>query len=195
MLILASGSQTRRKMLDDAGVPFRQHAVRIDEAAIKEALQAEGAGPRDIADTLAEYKARRVSADPGALVLGCDQVLALKSEVISKADSRAAAAETLARLAGKTHHLYAAAVIYADGAPVWRHVGIARMTMHPLTPAQIETYLEEAWPEVAGSVGSYQAEGLGARLFSRIEGDWFSVLGLPLLDVLSYLRLRGWPSS
>lgn len=195
MLILASGSETRRKMLAEVGVPFRQQAVRIDEAAIKEALLAEGAAPRDIADTLAEYKARRVAPEPGALVLGSDQVLALKSEVFSKAESRDAAAETLARLAGKTHHLYAAAVIYADGAPVWRHVGIARMTMHPLSPAQIESYLDEAWPGVAGSVGSYQAEGLGARLFSRIDGDWFSVLGMPLLDILSYLRLRGWPPS
>jgi septum formation protein len=88
--------------------------------------------------------------------------------------------------------LLSSAVIYHDGAPVWRTIGQARMTMHTLTPAQIDAYLDTAWPEVSSSVGAYHAEAYGARLFSRIEGDWFTVLGLPLLDVLSFLRLRGW---
>jgi septum formation protein len=102
------------------------------------------------------------------------------------------AQEHLCQLSGQTHHLYAAAVIYDGERPVWRHVGQARMTMHDLDATDIANYLDWAWPEVESSVGAYQAEGLGAALFSRIEGDWFSVLGLPLLNVCAFLRLRGW---
>jgi len=189
-LTLASASEIRRQMLDQVGISCTLRPVRLDEDAIRAAMVADGALPRDIADALAEAKARK-AAGPG-LTLGCDQILALKSEIFVKPIDRATAADHIARLSGQTHHLYSAAVIYDDGLPVWRHIGIARMTMHSLTPAEIETYLDQAWPSVSTSVGAYQAEALGARLFSRIDGDWFSVLGMPLLDICSYLRLRGW---
>ncbi len=189
-LTLASASEIRRHMLDQVGIRCHLRPVRLDEEAIRAAMVADGALPRDIADALAEAKARKAAA-PG-LTLGCDQILALRSEIFAKPGDRAAAADQIARLSGQTHQLYSAAVIYDDGRPVWRHIGIARMTMHSLTGAEIDTYLDKAWPAVASSVGGYQAEALGARLFSRIDGDWFSVLGMPLLDICSYLRLRGW---
>jgi septum formation protein len=189
-LILASASRSRSLLLDQIGMSHSQRPVRIDEDAIRDALVQEGATPRDIADTLAEFKARKV--DHPGLTLGCDQILALKSEVFAKPRDRHDAAQQLSRLSGHTHHLYSAAVIYEAGEPVWRHVGVARMTMHQLTAAEIDSYLDKTWPDVASSVGAYHAEGYGARLFSRIEGDWFSVLGLPLLEISSYLRLRGW---
>lgn len=192
-LTLASGSEIRRRLLEQVGLPHVVRPVRIDEPAIRASLEEEGAGPRDVADALAEFKARKAGAD--GLVLGCDQVLALKTELFGKAETRDAAASQLARLSGQTHHLYAAAVLYEDDQPVWRHVGIARMSMHVLTEQEIDEYLDRCWPEVGTSVGCYQAEAIGARLFSRIEGDWYSVLGLPLLELCSYLRLRGWRFS
>lgn len=191
-LILASASKSRQEMLRNAGVIFESQPVRIDEDAIRMSLVAEGAMPRDIADTLAEYKARRASEkSPGALVLASDQILALQGKVFAKAGSKGEAANHLRALAGKAHHLYSAAVIYEDGKPVWRHIGSARMAMHDLSDAQIDTYLDQVWPDISGCVGAYQAEALGAQLFARIDGDWFSVLGMPLLEVLSYLRMRG----
>ena len=179
-------------MLQNSGVRFESVPVRIDEDAIRQSLDADGATPRDIADTLAEYKARKGSEKaPDALVLGSDQILALKGEVFGKPRNRTEAALHLEKLSGQTHHLYSAAVIYEDAKPVWRTVGTARLSMHSLTQTEIEAYLDRAWPGVEGCVGAYQAEGLGGQLFSRIDGDWFSVLGLPLLQVLSYLRMRG----
>ena len=189
-LTLASASEIRRQMLDQVGIRCNLRPVRLDEDAIRQAMLADRALPRDIADALAEAKARK-AAQTG-LTLGCDQILALKSEVFSKPPDRQTAAAQIAQLSGQTHQLYSAAVIYEDGAPVWRHIGVARMTMHKLTATEIDHYLDQAWPVVASSVGGYQAEALGARLFSRIDGDWFSVLGMPLLDICSYLRLRGW---
>ncbi len=192
-LVLASNSESRARMLASAGLSFGREPVRIDEAAIRASLEADGASPRDIADALAEFKARKGhDRHPDAVVLGSDQVLALKGRILGKAADREAAAHQLAELQGQTHMLLSSAVIYNDGAPVWRGIGQARMTMHALTPAQIDAYLDIAWPEVSSSVGAYHAEAYGARLFSRIDGDWFTVLGLPLLDVLSFLRLRGW---
>lgn len=190
VLTLASASSIRAQLLTQVRLHHVQRPVRLDEDAIRHALSADGASPRDIADALAEAKARK-AAGPG-LTLGCDQILALKADVFGKPADRADAQAQLARLSGQTHHLYSAAVIYEDDAPVWRHIGVARMTMHTLTAAEISAYLDLAWPDAASSVGAYQAEHLGARLFSRIDGDWFSVLGLPLLDICSYLRLRGW---
>lgn len=191
-LILASASKSRASMLQNAGVFFESLPVRIDEDAIRLSLVADGATPRDIADTLAEFKSRKgAEKSPGALVLGSDQILALKGEVFAKPNNRSEAAQHLSQLSGQTHHLYSAAVIFEDAKPVWRAVGSARLSMHTLTDAEIDAYLDRAWPEVEGCVGAYQAEALGGQLFSRIDGDWFSVLGLPLLQVLSYLRMRG----
>jgi septum formation protein len=180
-------------MLENAGLVFEAVPARIDEEAVREALESEDASPRDIADALGEMKARKAQEKKlDALVLGSDQVLALKGRVFRKAASRDEAARHLADLQGKQHQLLSSAVLYHEGAPIWRAVGQARMTMHSLEDDEIARYLDVAWPKVEGSVGAYHAEGYGARLFSRIDGDWFSVLGLPLLDVISFLRLRGW---
>ena len=192
-LVLASTSETRAKILSAAGVTFDREPVRIDESAIRASMEQDGASPRDIVDALGEFKARKgQDKNPEAVVVGSDQVLAMKNKVFGKAENRTAAAEQLFELQGKSHLLLSGAVIYHEGNPVWRTIGQARLTMHGLTVAEIESYLDEVWPDVASSVGSYHAEAYGARLFSRIEGDWFTVLGLPLLDVLSFLRLRGW---
>jgi septum formation protein len=192
-LVLASASKIRRDLLCQAGIDHVVRPARIDEPAIRDALVKDGAGPRDIADALAEFKARK--AAQGGLTLGCDQVLALKAEVFAKPVDRHEAKAQLMRLSGQTHHLFSAAVIYEDHEPVWRHVGVVRMAMHTLTADEIDAYLDRAWPDVASSVGGYQAERLGARLFARMDGDWFSVLGLPLLELCSFLRLRGWRVS
>lgn len=191
-LILASASPTRQSLLQNAGLCFESAPVRIDEDAIRQSLVLDQASPRDIADALAEFKSRKCAEKtPDALVLGSDQILALKGEVFAKPKDRDAAANHLRKLSGQTHHLYSAAVIYEDFKPVWRTVGSARLTMHPLSDTDIGAYLDRAWPAVEGCVGAYQAEATGGQLFSRIDGDWFSVMGLPLLQVLSYLRMRG----
>ena len=192
-LVLASRSPARAALLAAAAIPHEVRPAPVDEDAIRAALLAEGASTRDLADTLAEHKARKIALrQPEARVLGADQVLDLKGTAFAKPADRAEAAEHLRRLSGQTHRLLSAAVLYDGGEPVWRHVGVARLTMHALTEDEIAAYLDRAWPDVAGCVGAYQAEGLGARLFSRIEGDWFSVLGLPLLELCAFLRLRGW---
>lgn len=191
-LILASSSSARHSMLHNAGLHVESHPPRIDEDAIRTSLMGENAKPRDIADTLAEFKARKVAQQyPTALVLGSYQILSLDGKIFNKPSNRDEAAQQLARLSGKTHELFSAAVIYEQDKPVWRHVGRAKMTMHNLSAAEIDAYLTQAWPSVKSSVGAYHAESIGAQLFTQIEGDWFTVLGLPLLEVLSYLRLRG----
>lgn len=195
-LILASASSSRQSMLQNAGISFESAPVRIDEDAIRQSLVVEGASPRDIADALAEFKARKgAEKRPEDIVLGSDQILALKGKIFSKPANKAEAADHLRALSGQTHHLYSAAVIYEGAKPIWRTVGSARLSMHSLTDAEIDGYLDKAWPEVSGCVGAYQAEALGGQLFSRIDGDWFSVLGLPLLQLISYLRTRGMLTS
>ena len=191
-LILASGSKARLAMLRSAGVAVAAHPARVDEDAIRAGMIAEGALPRDIADTLAEAKARKVSGKhPGALVLGCDQILGLGKQVLSKSDTRDAAHEVLTRLRGQRHQLYSAAVLYRDGEPIWRHVGIVRMQARNFSDAYLDGYLDRNWPAVSDAVGCYHLEGEGVRLFSRVEGDYFTVLGLPLIELLGYLTLRG----
>ncbi|EPX82654.1 Maf family protein [Salipiger mucosus] len=191
-LVLASGSEIRAHLLRAAAVPFRIDPVRVDEESLRLSLAAEEASPRDVADTLAETKALRgAQKTPDALVLGCDQVLATGREVLGKPASPEEARDQLRALRGERHHLYSAAVIYEDGEPVWRHVGVARLTMRAFSDTYLEDYLDRNWESVRHSVGGYKLEEEGVRLFSRIEGDHFTILGLPLLELLAYLTTRG----
>lgn len=191
-LILASGSAIRAQLLRNAGVDFDVHVARIDEEALRAALQAEQATPRDIADTLAEMKAQRIAAKhPGALVIGCDQILALDQQIFAKPDSPAQALSQLQALRGKKHQLLSAAVIYGDGKPLWRHVGVVRLHMRDASDDYLTGYIDRNWPSISEAVGAYKLEEEGVRLFTRIDGDYFNVLGLPLLELLSYLMLRG----
>jgi len=190
MLILASQSASRTTMLAAAGVPFTADPAYADEAALKAAMA--GRHPRDVADALAELKALKVSArHPGHLVLGSDSLAVLDDgTILDKPTSREEAREHLTRMSGKRHDLVSAAVIAENGQPVWRVVDKAKMFVRPLSPAFIETYLDAEWPEISGCVGCYRIEGPGAQLFSRIDGSQFTVLGMPLLPVLDYLRVR-----
>ena len=192
-LVLASQSSSRRAMLTAAGIVFDAISAGVDEESAKAALLNEGLAARDMADALAELKAIKVSSGDGqALVLGCDSIVALEDgTMLDKPRDRAQAAAHLQRLSGKRHELVSAAVIAEGGRPVWRVVDRARMHVRPLSEAFIEHYLDLEWPEIAGCVGCYRIEGPGAQLFSRIEGSQFTVLGLPLLPVLDYLRVRG----
>jgi len=191
-LVLASASRARADLLRNAGVELAIDPARIDEAAVKASLLAEGAPPRDIADSLAELKARRTGArHPAALALGADQVLVHQGEILDKPASPDEARAHLRRLRGERHELVSAAVIVTQGAPVWRHVGQARLTMRPFSDVFIDDYLDRVGEAALTSVGAYQLEGLGAQLFSRVEGDYFTILGLPLLEVLGFLRARG----
>ena len=192
ILILASASAARAAMLAATGVEAETMPARIDEAVVRQAMLAEGASPRDLADKLAELKALRVSTRrPGRLVLGADQVLVHDGQVFDKAESRAQARADLLALRGQTHRLLSAAVVALDGEPIWRHVGTARLTMRPFSEAFLDAYLEGIGNLALTSAGCYHLEGPGAQLFARVEGDYFTVLGLPLLELLGYLRARG----
>lgn len=191
-LILASGSPVRAALLEQARIPFTAKPARVDEEAVKASLLAEGASPRDVADALAELKALKVSErNPGVLVLGCDQVLDLEGGLLSKPASPDEARLQLNALSGKPHKLYSAAVICEDGRPLWRQIGEVRLRMRPLSAGFIDDYVSRNWDSIRETVGCYKLEEEGVRLFTRIDGDYFSVLGLPLLDVISYLSLRG----
>lgn len=191
-IILASNSEIRAQLLRNAGLVFSVVPARIDEDAYRAALQAENASPRDIADALAEIKAQRIGAKhPNALVIGCDQVLALHQDIFSKPESPQEAVDQLKALRGQKHQLLSAAVIYTDGKPLWRHVGIVRLQMRDASDGYLQDYVDRNWDSIRHSVGAYKLEEEGVRLFTRIEGDYFNVLGLPLLELLSYLTLRG----
>lgn len=191
-MILASTSPARLQMLRAAGLDPTPVAPRVDEAAIRDALVADGAHPRDIADALAEMKARKVAEKhPTELVLGCDQVLALDRQTFAKPETPDDARAQLRQLRGKTHKLLSALVVYENAEPVWRYVGEARMTMHPISDAYLDAYVTRNWDSVRHSVGCYKVEEEGVRLFSAITGDHFTILGLPLLPLLAYFGNRG----
>jgi len=193
MIILASQSASRKAMLKAAGVAFTAEAAGVDEDSVKAAMIGEGADGRRLADALAELKAVKVSRrHPTALVLGCDSTVAAEDgSLIDKAESREDSRAQLRMLAGTTHKLTSAAVVALGGEPIWRHVDTARLTMRPFSDAFLDSYLDAEWPAIGGCVGGYRLEGLGAQLFSRIDGDHFTILGLPLLPLLDWLRVRG----
>lgn len=194
-LILASGSASRRAMLTAAGVAFAARSPGVDEEAAKAALA--GRTARDLADALAELKAVKVSSlIPDSLVLGSDSVVELADgSLLDKPASREEAADHLARMSAGHHDLHSAAVIAEGGRAVWRAVDRARLHVRPLSREFIQAYLDGEWPAIAGCVGCYRVEGPGVQLFTRIEGSQFTVLGLPLLPVLGYLRVRGLMAS
>ncbi len=191
-LLLASQSESRARLLRDATVPFEQVRAPVDEESAKASLEAEGLGPRNLADALAELKAISASMrHPQALVLGCDQTLELADgSRVDKVATREDAAALLARMSGQPHKLHCAIVIAQGGSPVWRHLESVTLHVRPLSAAFIESYLDLDWEECRWCVGCYRIEGPGAQLFSRITGSQFAVQGLPLLPLLDYLRTR-----
>jgi septum formation protein len=190
--ILASSSPIRLQLLLAAGLDITAQSPRVDEETIHQALLAEGAGPRDIADTLAEMKARKVAErHPTDLVIGCDQVLAMGTQTLAKPETPEDARDHLILLRGKTHCLYSAVVVYENAEPVWRHLGTADLTMHPISDTYLDSYVSRNWNSIRHSVGCYKLEEEGVRLFSVITGDYFTILGLPLLPLLAWLGTRG----
>jgi septum formation protein len=179
-------------MLRDATVPFETVRAPVDEDAAKNSLVAEGLGPRDLADALAELKAVSASLrNPAHFVLGCDQTLELQDgSRVDKVETRDEAAALLARMSGEPHKLYSAAVIAQGGQPVWRHIEAVTLHVRPLSDGFIQSYLDLDWENCRWCVGCYRVEGPGAQLFSRITGSLFAVQGLPLLPLLDYLRAR-----
>jgi septum formation protein len=191
-LILASTSATRQRLLREAGLGFDSQAPGVDEDAVKASLKSEQAGAAQIAETLAELKALRVSArQPEALVIGADQVLDCNGVLFDKPPDLAHARAQLQALRGKIHILATAVCVAQNGARLWHHNAQARLIMRPFSDAFLDDYLKAAGADVLGSVGVYRLEGLGAQLFSRIDGDFFTILGLPLLPLLDFLRGRG----
>lgn len=186
-LILASQSRARKMLLENAGLDFEALPADIDERAVQR--ESGLSAPGEIASLLAQEKALFVSRQrPDQYVVGADQTLALGSLMFSKPAGRAQAAEQLALLAGKVHELHSAVSVARDGKALFAEVSVARMTMRRLTDGEIEAYLDQAGEAVTTSVGAYQLERLGVHLFERIEGDHFTILGLPLLSLLTFLR-------
>lgn len=190
-IILASASPFRRAMLASAGLDFTIDKPRIDERAVEAAIAGE-ATPEDVASILAEAKALDVSQrHSGALVIGSDQTLALGDEIFHKPADMEAARRHLLKLSGKTHSLNSAVVIASGGETLWRYVGVAHLTMRPLDPAFIGRHLARVGEKALQSVGAYQVEGQGIQLFEKIDGDHFTIVGLPLLPLLAALRDLG----
>ncbi|MFO1038909.1 MAG: nucleoside triphosphate pyrophosphatase [Geminicoccaceae bacterium] len=189
-LVLASRSTARARMLEAAGLVFTTADATIDESSVREALQAEGVSSAEAATTLATLKAQAVSARVASncIVLGADQILDLDGDWLEKPTDREQARAQLVRLRGRQHGLLSAAVAFLGGSRIWHHVEAAEVRMRPFSDACLDAYLDNAGDAVLQSVGSYQLEGLGAQLMASVRGDFFTVLGLPLLPVLAFLR-------
>ena len=191
-LILASGSAIRATLLAKAQVPFTVQVARVDEDMARDALRAQQLAARDIADALAEMKALRISGKfPDDLVLGCDQILDVAGIILNKPQDRNDLTAQLRQLKGRDHRLHSAAVVFHAGRPIWRSVRTVTMHMRDFSDDYLTQYIDANWNIVRHCVGGYALEGVGVRLFSKIDGDYFSVLGLPLLDVLAFLTERG----
>ena len=190
-IVLASKSAARRAVLDGAGVAYEAITAGVDEDAVKAAMLAEGANAREIADALAELKAIKVSRSHPGFVVGADQTLELEGELYDKAETVEEARARLRLLRGKPHKLHSAVVVAKDGAPIWREVVTATLTMRDFSDAFLDDYLADEGEAALGSVGCYRLEGRGVQLFSRIDGDYFTILGLPLMGLLDLLRRHG----
>lgn len=190
-VILASKSAARRAVLDGAGVAYEAVVAGVDEDAVKVEMLARGASPSDVADTLAELKAIRISRTRQGFVIGADQTLDLGGHLYDKAEDVGSARERLKLLRGKTHKLHSAVVVARDGVPIWREIVTATLTMRDFSDTFLEAYLSQEGEAALGSVGCYRLEGPGAQLFSEIDGDYFAILGLPLMGLLELLRQHG----
>ena len=192
-LILASTSKTRARLLESAGLAFLCEAPGVDESTMRQAISGEDTlGPHDVAEVLARAKAEAVSdVAQGAYVIGGDQVLCFEDQIISKPDSMEAARAQLLDLNGKTHQLHTAVALATNGETVWAYTDVTTLTMRKLSPEFIGRYLAAAGDAVLSSVGAYQIESIGIQLFEKIDGDFFSILGLPLLPLLDALRREG----
>lgn len=191
-LILASQSPFRRMLMENAGLAFTTEAARIDERAVETALAAQNPSPQDVAETLAIEKARDVAGRHlGALVIGSDQTLSLDGRVFHKPADMVEAKSHLASMSGRTHSLNCGIALVRDGVTLWSHASIAHLTMRPLSDAFIDRHLARVGDRILASVGAYQLEGEGVQLFERIDGDYFTILGLPLLPLLAKLRDLG----
>jgi nucleoside triphosphate pyrophosphatase len=191
-LVLASGSAVRAHLLRAAGVPFEACPAGVDESEVKASLLAEGAVPAAVADALAELKAVRVSTKyPQALVLGCDQVLVFEGEVVDKSPNLNEARALLQRLRGKQHALVTSCVLAKGGSAIWRRREEATLLMRPFGEKFLEDYLSAEGKTILSSVGCYHLEGRGAQLFEQVQGDYFAILGLPLIPLLAALREHG----
>ena len=194
-VVLASASRSRLELLRRAGLHLRAEPARVDESEVKASLRAEQADAAAAAETLAEFKANKVSLRaPGALVIGADQILDCEGRWFDKPPDRAAAVAHLRALGGKTHALATAVCVVRDGVRIWHHREAPRLTMRPLDGVYIESYLDAAGPAVLETVGAYRLEDLGAQLFTKVSGDYFTILGLPLLPLLGFLREHGVPA-
>ncbi len=190
-VVLASQSQSRAALLSAAGVVFTKVSSGVDETAIKQRLLAEGADPRRVAEVLGEAKAVMVSRSTMGLVIGADQTLDLDGQLFDKADTIDEVRERLTALRGRTHQLHGGLVVAEGGEVVWRHTESSSLTMRDFSDVFLDAYLARDGQAVLSSVGCYHLEGAGAQLFERIDGDYFAILGLPLLPLLGFLRERG----